>query len=142
MPIETTIGIAIAMATKRLGSRLTIALLRSTMDCLPFVPSPAALMFVAALPGHTTCHGVSGWGCVEADTLAWFRRSLAAVRSVPSVLFAHIPVQEFRQMWNETSIPVYGDKDEGVCCPHAYSELFGAVKEGGVHAIYSGEGGG
>lgn len=87
-----------------------------------------------------------GFGCVALDTVQWVNdtaRKLGHESSspVPSLMYVHIPVPEFNQLWDSkssSSSEIKGRKEEDVSCPLFNTGLFKVAKEAGINAIYSG----
>jgi len=100
-----------------------------------------------------------GFGCVGLDTVQWVNdtaRKLADESSssspspVQSLMYVHIPVPEFNQLWDSrpshsrksssssSSSEIKGRKEEDVSCPLLNTGLFKVAKEAGINALYSG----
>ncbi|MFD0674040.1 metallophosphoesterase family protein [Cohnella sp. GCM10027633] len=84
-----------------------------------------------------------GYGWIGERQLAWFRREAAALRTagggvpVPSLAFMHIPLPEYREVWN--SRYCYGRRHEKVNCAPINSGLFAAMMESGaVRGVFCG----
>jgi len=94
--------------------------------------------------GSNACLGVSGWGCVQYDQVAWYRKesmTLASTHSryIPALAFFHIPLYEHLDLWNVRG--VHGDLSEGdgVCCSSVNTGLYAAMKEiGDIKGVYCG----
>ncbi|GAB4821833.1 hypothetical protein N2152v2_008879 [Parachlorella kessleri] len=68
----------------------------------------------------------AGWGCVTSNTLAWVRHTAEELPVVPSLAFIHIPLQEFRTMWNRHNTS--GTKGEPVGCPLINTRAFDILR--------------
>lgn len=65
------------------------------------------------------CEGVEGWGCVYPSQVAWYKEKSQELikedgKVLPGYAFFHIPIPEFRDMWNLETI--YGTRVEHVSC--------------------------
>lgn len=61
------------------------------------------------------CAGVSGWGCIYPNQIAWYRDKTAELikedgKKLPGFAFFHIPLPEYNEMWNLNT--VYGWRNE------------------------------
>lgn len=86
---------------------------------------------------------VPGYAWVRDRQIAWFREEAAALRTLnggaplPSLAFLHIPLPEYRDMWNTRLCS--GHRYEKVGCPPLNSGLFAAMLEaGGVQGVFCG----
>jgi hypothetical protein len=68
---------------------------------------------------------------------AWLQREDNGGSPVPSLMFFHIPLPEYREVWNHHTC--YGHRYEKVSCPRINSGLFAAmVESGGVMGTFCG----
>jgi len=96
--------------------------------------------------GNKGCLGVSGWGCVEYNQVAWYRNASRALatehndaRAVPALAFFHIPLYEHLDLWNVRGVQGDLGEGEGVCCSSVNTGLYAAMKEmGDVKGVYCG----
>ncbi|PYI51838.1 metallophosphoesterase family protein [Paenibacillus flagellatus] len=78
---------------------------------------------------------VRGYDWVRRDQIGWYERESARLtgenggQPVPALAFFHIPLPEYRQVWEVETC--YGHKHEDVCCPQLNSGLFAALVEAG-----------
>ncbi|KAK8797206.1 hypothetical protein WA158_004416 [Blastocystis sp. Blastoise] len=88
------------------------------------------------------CMGISGYGCVELETIEWYYKKSEEMEKeqgykIPAVSFFHIPPPEFMTSWDDGK-PI-GRKDEHVCCFPANPGLIAAMKKrGDMHSVYVG----
>ena len=89
--------------------------------------------------------GVSGWGYVHQDQVAWYKNHSRAFtkanggKPVPSVAFFHIPVPEYNEALRDPSKVLMGNIGEEPCSPAVNSGLYLAMREmGDVQAIVTG----
>jgi hypothetical protein len=86
--------------------------------------------------------GVSVYDWIHADQVNWYYRTSKALeskygRKIPGLMFFHIPVQEFTQMWK--SGKAKGDRYEHEGSSKIHSAIFAAVLErGDVKGIFCG----
>lgn len=100
-----------------------------------------------------TGKGINDYDCIHEDQVAWYADTLRAVcaaegRTVPSMIFTHIPLQEYRTVYDlyRAGDPAaayfygtVGEKDEAICCPDHPSSLFRtAVELGSTQGIFCG----
>ncbi|KAL4420875.1 hypothetical protein ABPG77_002834 [Micractinium sp. CCAP 211/92] len=87
--------------------------------------------------GSLGCEGLrDGWGCVPSGTVDWVVEQASALPRVPSLAFIHIPLPQFRELWN--SQPTRGTKGEAVACPLRDTGVYEAFRRLGIQAVYSG----
>lgn len=88
------------------------------------------------------CAGVSGWGCIYPNQIAWYRDKTAELikedgKKLPGFAFFHIPLPEYNEMWNLNT--VYGWRNEQICCQAVDTGLYAAFKIiGNIEAVYCG----
>jgi 3',5'-cyclic AMP phosphodiesterase CpdA len=102
----------------------------------------AALYFVDS-GAYSELPGVAGYDWIRADQIAWYRERSEALRKanggdpIPALLFQHIPLPEYRDVWN--SRICFGHRYEKVHAPRINSGLFAALVEtGGVTGVFCG----
>ena len=84
------------------------------------------------------------WDWLRANQVAWYARTSQRIKeyygTLNSLLFMHIPVQEYSNMYSEASkFDVVGLRGEGECPGNLNSGLFAAVHErGDVRGIFVG----
>lgn len=77
--------------------------------------------------GNRGCDGTaSGWGCVDARTVAWVRAQAARLPRVPSLAVVHIPVPQFALAWGGAD--ANGTKGELSGCPLRDTGFFQAAQ--------------
>lgn len=89
-------------------------------------------------------YGIEGdsYDFIKPEQIDWYKNNLNAIKaqygSVPSLLFMHIPIPEFKDAY-ENGTKVYGEKHEGVACSAYNSGMFSVIKElASTKAIFSG----
>ena len=89
--------------------------------------------------------GLPGWDVIHPTQVAWYHRTSTALeedsgRPVPGLAFFHIPLWEFRFMWEAREHHgVVGEKNEGVSSGPFNSGLFAAMLErGDVRGVFVG----
>ena len=97
---------------------------------------PAALLcFVDANSYAETA--VGGYGWVRDDQIRWLSRTLRAQAAVPALVFLHIPLPEYNEVWQQGHC--LGEKNEPVCCPRLNTGLFAALHlAGNVRGVFAG----
>ncbi|MEN8118120.1 MAG: metallophosphoesterase family protein [Bacteroidota bacterium] len=80
---------------------------------------------------------VEGYGWFTAQQINWYKEKSNAFTKanngtpLPALAFFHIPLPEYKQVWNsETSVKI-GVKNEKVCSPDINSGMFAAMVESG-----------
>ncbi|MDF2935063.1 MAG: metallophosphoesterase [Paenibacillaceae bacterium] len=93
----------------------------------------SAVLFLLDSGNRSPLPGMPGYAWVSRDQIRWFEQEslalprLADGKPVPACAFFHIPLPEYREMW-ETQV-CYGYRHEAVCCPTVNSGLFAAMAE-------------
>lgn len=89
--------------------------------------------------------GLPGWDMIRTSQIAWYVERSAALeeansRKIPGLMFFHIPLWEFRHMWdNRERHQVVGEKNEEVSSGPFNSGLFAALLErGDVKGVFVG----
>jgi len=93
--------------------------------------------------GSISCDSFEySWGCVERSQLQWYDEMSKKIKDqhgthVHHIAFIHIPIPEYRKMYNEND--VYGNAGEDIGCPFVDTHFFGHVKANGdISAIFCG----
>lgn len=76
--------------------------------------------------------GVSRYDWLKPEQIDWFRQQAQDATSLTGLVFFHIPLPEYDQVWN-MGVCV-GNKHEKVCCPSVNSGMFAALRESGAVA--------
>ncbi|CAI6080518.1 metallophosphoesterase family protein [Cohnella sp. JJ-181] len=86
---------------------------------------------------------IPGYDWIREDQIDWFRERAAALRqpqdgpTTPSLVFFHIPLPEYREVWRTRRCD--GRRFESISCPKLNSGLFAALAEaGGVLGTFCG----
>ncbi|MDK9708302.1 MAG: metallophosphoesterase family protein [Desulforhopalus sp.] len=87
---------------------------------------------------------VGGYGWVRGDQIRWFsqvvhhlKSSAGTAFSPPVLVFLHIPLPEYNDVWREAVC--LGEKNEDVCCPRLNTGLFAAMHlAGNVRGVFAG----
>jgi 3',5'-cyclic AMP phosphodiesterase CpdA len=87
--------------------------------------------------------GAYGW--IDFSQIHWYRNQSASYTKenkgvpVPSLAFFHIPLPEYKILWEEDSISCIGMKQEGVSCPMINSGIYTSMLEcGDIMGIFVG----
>ncbi|OQX10227.1 MAG: hypothetical protein BWK76_20980 [Desulfobulbaceae bacterium A2] len=100
---------------------------------------------LCCLDAHTYAEtDIGGHGWVRDDQIRWFTRSLAPLRqgrgttaTQPVLVFLHIPLPEFDEVWRLGGC--VGEKNEEVCCPRINTGFFAAMHlSGRVRGVFCG----
>ncbi|KAH3757109.1 metallophosphoesterase family protein [Pelomyxa schiedti] len=100
----------------------------------------AILYLIASSDGG--CEDVpDGDGCVSYNQVDWYksisREQTGAGKPKFSLMFSHIPLPEYVDVWNNETC--YGTRYEDACCPHLNTGLYDAMVEmGDVRAFLCG----
>jgi 3',5'-cyclic AMP phosphodiesterase CpdA len=99
--------------------------------------APAAVLWFLD-SGSYAPDGSDGYAWVTPEQIDWLRRQLeSAQRGLPALVFLHIPIPEFADVWHDSSCR--GSKHEDVQCPKVNSGLFAALRESpGVLGVFAG----
>jgi len=102
----------------------------------------AALYFLDS-GSYSELPSVGGYGWIRDDQIGWYREQAGLLREsnggipVPSLLFQHIPLPEYREAWNTRVC--FGRRYERVQSPKINSGMFAALVEtGGVSGVFCG----
>ena len=86
---------------------------------------------------------VGGYDWVKDAQIRWLSKELKRLHSdretqlVPALLFLHIPLQEYEEIWH--SGDCRGSKNESICCPRLNTGLFAALRlSGRVQGVFAG----
>jgi Calcineurin-like phosphoesterase len=87
--------------------------------------------------------GAYGW--IDFSQIRWYRdQSVSYTKEnkgipVPSLAFFHIPLPEYKMLWEEDSVSCIGTKQEGVSCPMVNSGMYSSMLEcGDIMGIFVG----
>ncbi|CAM2976897.1 metallophosphoesterase family protein [Paenibacillus sediminis] len=103
--------------------------------------APAARLYFLD-SGDYAPESIGGYGWIQPDQIAWFRNESMSFshnngRLVPALAFFHIPLQEYKQLWEQGS--TRGTKEEEVCCAQINSGMYAAMLEcRDVIAVFAG----
>ena len=93
--------------------------------------------------GSVGCEGFTyTYGCIERSSLEWYDDMSKKIKqehgtNVHHIAFIHIPIPEYRKMYNENDI--YGTVGENIGCPVVDTNFFGHVKANGdINAMFCG----
>ncbi|MCZ8518269.1 MULTISPECIES: metallophosphoesterase family protein [Paenibacillus] len=98
--------------------------------------TPAASLYFFDTGEMCPFPGVKGYDWLKHDQVAWYMedsRTLSQAfhgRPVPSLAFFHIPLPEYKEVWNLGGCS--GSKNEEVCCSTVNAGMFGAMLERGT----------
>ncbi len=72
---------------------------------------------------------VKGSGCIEPDQVMWYEKTSQKYKekfgkTLPSLAFFHIPLQEYMFMWNQETC--YGTNNDSVSCQALNTGIFAA----------------
>lgn len=88
--------------------------------------------------------GIGKYAWLTYDQIGWYRaqsamRTQAAGAPLPSLMFMHIPLQEYTAAQGDPKNFLLGTKGENICCQAANSGMFASIKEmGDVFAVFCG----
>ena len=93
--------------------------------------------------GSTVCEGFEySWGCLEKDKIEWYDQESKRIKeehgnNIHHLAFLHIPIPEFRTMYNNHEI--YGVEDDDIGCPFVNTGFFDHVRANGdISAMFVG----
>jgi len=93
--------------------------------------------------GSYVCEGFSNsYGCIDFNTIDWYDEQSQRIKeehvtNVHHLAFLHIPLPEYRKMYD--TCDTYGAADDNVCCPFVNSGFFRHVKKNGdISAMFVG----
>jgi 3',5'-cyclic AMP phosphodiesterase CpdA len=76
---------------------------------------------------------IGGYDYIKEDQIQWFKKVIGDFdreqNSFSSLVFMHIALPEYQEVWDMETC--YGEKREGICCPHINSGFFTAMQEAG-----------
>jgi 3',5'-cyclic AMP phosphodiesterase CpdA len=103
----------------------------------------AAALYFLDSGGYSELPSVPGYDWIRDSQVEWYRSQTRLLRQsnegvpVPSLVFFHIPLPEYRQVWDQKSC--YGHRYEKVQAPRLNSGFFAAmVESGGVLGTFCG----
>jgi 3',5'-cyclic AMP phosphodiesterase CpdA len=107
------------------------------------IGNTAAALYFLDSGGYSELHSVPGYAWIRNSQVDWYRsqsrelQQLHAGTPMPSLVFFHIPLPEYRQVWNHKTC--YGHCYEKVQAPNLNTGLFAAmVESGGVLGTFCG----
>ena len=93
--------------------------------------------------GSTSCEGFEhSWGCIERHQLKWYDQESKKIKEqhgsdIHHLAFLHIPIPEYKKMYNNYDI--YGDSNDDLGCPFVNAGFFQHVKKNGdISGIFVG----
>ncbi len=86
--------------------------------------------------------GTYGYDYIRPDQTQWYEQEIRRLKTennnAKSLIFLHIPLQEYNNAWSSGTV-VFGTKREDVCCSSYHSDLFDKVVQlGNTKAIFCG----
>ena len=104
-----------------------------------------ALLYCLDSNAYTTIEGVGEYGWFKFEQVEWFRQQSSHFRTtnddtpISSVAFFHIPVPEYKEIWESSSSTCIGTKNEDVCAPAINTGMFAAMREAeGIMGVFVG----
>lgn len=89
--------------------------------------------------------GVGRYDWIYPDQVMWYLDTSRDYKEgnkgkpIPSYLFTHIPLMEYRYAESDKKIPLFGNDQESICCPELNSGLFTAFyDEGDIAGVFCG----
>jgi len=102
----------------------------------------AARLYCIDSNAYTTLKGVGDYGWIKFEQVQWFRAQSRAENGnppVPCLVFFHIPVPEYHEVWTSQAAKCIGVKNEAVCSPVLNSGMFAAMRESeGIMGVFVG----
>ena len=105
----------------------------------------AALIYCQDSNAYTTIEGVGSYGWFTFEQIAWYRDKSKKFTKAnngqpqPSLAFFHIPVPEYKEIWDSPQIICIGQLEEEVCSPVINTGMFAAILEcGDVMGVFVG----
>ena len=80
---------------------------------------------------------VDGYGWFDVSQIQWYKKQSKSFtkankgKPLPALAFFHIPLPEYKQVWNTKELVKIGEKNEDVCSPDINTGMFAAMVEGG-----------
>jgi len=95
----------------------------------------AALVYFLDSNAYTPIEGVGSYGWIEFDQMEWYRQKSAHYtrlnndEPLPALAFFHIPLPEYKTVWESPDSTCIGVKNEEVCAPAINTGMFAAMLE-------------
>ncbi|CAG7659101.1 metallophosphoesterase family protein [Paenibacillus allorhizosphaerae] len=96
---------------------------------------PAAALYFFDSGAYSPVPNVPGYDWIRGDQIQWYANESRKLRArmngriLPALAFLHIPLPEYKEVW-ETTV-CFGNKFEDVCCAKVNSGLFASMVEMG-----------
>lgn len=80
---------------------------------------------------------VEGYGWFDVSQIVWYKEQSSLftkankVKPLPALAFFHIPLPEYKHVWNVDSLIKIGEKGEDICSPGINTGMFAAMVEAG-----------
>lgn len=80
---------------------------------------------------------VEGYGWFDVSQIVWYKEQSSSFtkankgKSLPALAFFHIPLPEYKHVWNVDTLIKIGEKGEDVCSPDINTGMFAAMVEAG-----------
>ena len=100
-------------------------------------PKTAALIYCLDSNAYSQIESIDSYAWFTSEQIGWYREQsnkFTAANSgqpVPALAFFHIPLPEYRTVWQNSSSACIGQKAEEVCAPIINSGMFSAMLESG-----------
>ena len=95
----------------------------------------AACLYFLDSNAYTTIEDVGSYGWIEFDQIEWYRQKSADYtrenhyQPLPALAFFHIPLPEYKTVWESPDSTCVGVKNEEVCAPAINTGMFAAMLE-------------
>ncbi|KAH7620787.1 putative inactive purple acid phosphatase 28 [Nannochloris sp. 'desiccata'] len=110
-----------------------------SQNLAPTEPEPAARLWFFDSMNRGCLIQRNSWGCIAPTAIQWASTISKTIPLVPTAMaFAHIPIPEVVNVWEQSTEPVYGRKREFSNCQGINTGLHKFAKENGVQAVWSG----
>ena len=108
--------------------------------------SPAAVLYMMDSNAHLFKDGkFTGYDSIHPEQVQWYRETSRGYTAsnggvpLPSLMFFHIPLPEYRTAATTDGTALYGTRMEPVCCPEENTGMFAAIREcGDVFGTFAG----
>lgn len=97
----------------------------------------ALLYFMDSNAYSTLNPKIEGYGWFDFSQIDWYKKQSALYtqknngKVLPALAFFHIPLPEYKQVWNTDHLIKIGAKNEDVCSPEINTGMFAAMVEAG-----------
>ena len=97
----------------------------------------ALLYFMDSNAYSTLKPKVEGYGWFDLSQVVWYKEQSNFYTEankgepLPALAFFHIPLPEYKELWNNKDLTKIGDKQEDVCSPDINTGMFAAMVEAG-----------